>query len=156
MYAGSGPNLSFDGRWRITASVERDRGSVDVPMTVAVRTPPQFASIDRIPGQAPMYTVEVKGMGHIRFSPDPERPGPTTLRVTCFNGIFEERSIDAIVVTVGDGHGPARQVPVRRLDRSRFVADVDLKPGLNRIAGVARTVDGGRMRAVIDIDVPDR
>jgi copper transport protein len=155
-YAGSGPNLVFDGRWRITALVERDRGSAEVPMAVEVRTLPQLVSIERDPGQAPMYTVEVKQMGHMRFSPDPERPGPSKLRVTCFNGIFEDRVIDGIVVTAGDGHGAVRQLPVRRLDRSRFVADVDLQPGLNRIAAVARTVDGGRMRAVIDIAVPPR
>jgi copper transport protein len=155
-YVGSGVNLSFDGRWLVTALVERDRDSVEVPMTVDVRTPTQSRTVERSLGQAPMYTVEVRGMGFIRFSPDPERPGPSKLAVTCFNGIFEDRPIDGLMVTVAAGSAPPRQVPVRRLDRSRFVADVDFRAGLNRIAAVARTVDGGRMRAVVDIDVTGR
>jgi copper transport protein len=155
-YIGSGANLAFDGRWQVTALIERDRDSVEVPMAVDVRTPTQPRTVERTPGEAPKYTVEVRGMGFVRFSPDPERPGPSALTVTCFNGIFEDRPIDGIVVTVAAGSGAPRQAPVRRLDRSRFVADVNLQPGLNRIAGVARTADGGRMRAVLDIDVPGR
>lgn len=155
-YTGSGANLAFDGRWQVTALIERDRDSVEVPMPVDVRTPTQFLSIERDSGQPPMYTVSVKGLGHIRFSPDPERPGPSKLRVTCFNGIFEDLSIEGIVVTAASGHGAARQLSVRRVDRSRFVADVELQPGRNRLAAVARIVDGSRMRASLDIDVPSR
>lgn len=155
-YIGSGANLTFDGRWRVTASIERDGDSVEVPLAVEVRTPPQFVSIERNPGLPPMYTVEVRGLGHIRFSPDPERVGPSLLRVTCFNGIFEDRLIDDIVVTGGDGDGGVKQLPVRRVDGSRFIVDMALRPGRNPLAAVARTVDGSRMRASVEIDVPAR
>ena len=155
-YIGSGANLTFDGRWRVTVLIERDGDSVEVPLAVEVRTPPQFLSIERNPGRAPMYTVEVRGLGHIRFSPDPERAGPSLLRVTCFNGIFEDRLIDEIVVTAGDGEGDVKQLSVRRVDDSQFIADVALRPGRNRLAAVAWTIDGSRMRASVEIDVPAR
>jgi copper transport protein len=37
-YVGSGANLSFDGRWRITALIEHDRDSREVPMNIEVRS----------------------------------------------------------------------------------------------------------------------
>ncbi len=108
------------------------------------------------PGQAPTYTVEVRDVGHIRFAPDPERAGPSKVYVTCFNVIYEDPFIDEILVTSAAGHGPMREVPVRRLDRSRFVADVELQPGLNRLAAVGRSANGTRLRAVVDLTVPGK
>jgi hypothetical protein len=155
-YIGSGANLSFDGRWRVTVRVERAGNSVEVPIDVETRSLPQFVSVLRVPGHAPEYTIEVKGVGHVRISPDPERAGRSTLHVTCFNPIYEFQAVDTLIVTAGARRAPARQLPVRRLDRSSFLADVDLQPGPNRIAVVARTDYGARLRAVIEIEVPRR
>jgi len=69
---------------------------------------------------------------------------------------LEERDIEEIVVTAAAGDGPTRQRPVRRLDRGRFVADVELEAGRNRIAAIARAIDGTRLRAAVDLDVPAR
>jgi hypothetical protein len=35
-FIGSGSNLAFNGQWRITALIERERYSVEVPMDVSV------------------------------------------------------------------------------------------------------------------------
>jgi hypothetical protein len=153
-YVGSGANLAFDGRWHVTVLIERAEDALEVPLEVETRSLPQFVSIEQSPGQAPMYTVQVTGAGHVRISPDPERAGPSKVSVTCFDGIYEDRPIDAIVVTAAAGAGPMRQLPVRRMDRSRFTADVDLQPGPNRIAVVARGTDGTRMRAAVEFVVP--
>jgi hypothetical protein len=47
-----------------------------------------------------------------------------------------------------------RPVPLRRIDRHRFAADVVLAAGLNRVAAVARTANGGRLRALVDLRIP--
>ena len=155
-YIGSGANLSFDGRWRVTVRVERAGNSVEVPIDVETRSLPQFVSILRVPGHAPEYTIQVKGVGHVRISADPERAGRSTLHVSCVNPIYEAQAVDTLIVTAGAERSPTRQLPVRPLDRSRFLADVDLQPGPNRIAVVARTNYGARLRAVIEIEVPRR
>jgi hypothetical protein len=155
-YIGSGANLSFDGRWRVTVRVERAGSSVEVPIDVETRSLPQFVSILRVPGHAPEYTVQVTGVGHVRISADPERAGRSTLHVSCVNPIYEAQAVDTLIVTAGAGQGPSRQLSVRALDRSRFLADVDLQPGRNRIAVVARTNYGTRLRAAIEIEVPRR
>ena len=153
-YAGSGPNLAFDGRWLVTARIELASESVDVPLEIESRAPKPFTTTFRVPGQDPEYTVEVRGIGHIRFTPHPERAGRSEVFVTFFTGIFESFAVEQVVVTVASGEGAARQVRVRRLERHRFVADVDLARGRNRIAAVGRAADGTRLRAAVDINLP--
>jgi copper transport protein len=153
-FGGSGANLAFAGRWRVTALVETATSSVDVPLEIEAKSPPQFVSIRRTPGDAPLYTVELRGLGHVRFSPDPERAGPATIHITCFTTIYEPLPVDDMVVTAGAGAGPMRPVPARRIDRHRFAADVVLAAGLNRVAAVARTANGGRLRALVELPVP--
>ena len=152
-WQGSGPNLAFDGRWRITARIERERDSVEVPLDVEARTAPQFVSVERIPGQAPKFTVEVRTEGYVRFSPDSERPGPRAVSITCYDVVGDERPIEQMVVTLATPDGHVRTPPIRRLQPGRFVVDAVLNEGRNTLAAVARTSDGVRLRAVVALDV---
>ena len=152
-YVGSGPNMTFDGRWRVKVLIERAGDSTEVPLEVETRTMPRWVSIQRLPGQAPTYTVEMTNQGVTEFSPDPERAGLSKMYVRCFDFIGDPRAIDSMIVTAATA-GPAHQLRVRRLDRHRFVADIELQPGPNTIAAVARTSDGTRLRARVVIDVP--
>lgn len=154
-WEGSGANVAFDGRWRVTVVIERAGDSVEVPLELETRTAPQFVSVERVPGRATNYTVEVGTEGYVRFSPDPERVGPSKVTVTCFDVIGDERRIEQVVVTAA-GRGPLRQQTWRRLSQGQFVADVELQPGRNTIGAVARALDGSRMRASVEIDVPGR
>jgi hypothetical protein len=76
--------------------------------------------------------------------------------VTCFDMFGEQRQIEQMVVTAAAGGDPARQEPVQRLDRGQFTADLELRPGRNRLAAVARASDGTRLRAALDLDLPGR
>jgi copper transport protein len=153
-FVGSGANLAFDGRWRLTALIERAGNSVEVPMEVETRSPQQFLAVARPPGQPRTYRIQVEGAGHIWISPDPERPGRSTVTITCFDLVQDLQSVQNIVVTAGAGSGPAREQVVRRVNPSTFVTDIDLQPGLNRIAVVARAPNGTRLRGVLDLEVP--
>jgi copper transport protein len=155
-YVGSGANLAFDGRWRVSALIERAGGSVEVPLELETRPIEQFVSIARFPGRAPMYTVEVKRAGHVRISPVPEREGDSMMYVTCYNILHDERPVASISVTTEAEDGSPRQLTVRRLSASRFVADARLVPGRNRIVIVAKTPEGSRMRAALDLEVPSQ
>jgi hypothetical protein len=153
-YVGSGANLRFDGRWRVTAHVDRTGGSVDVPLELELPTTQQTPTVLRIPGKDPVYTVAVEGQGAVLVSPHPERAGRSRVYVTCVDLVTEEVPIDRLVVTLAVGHEPARQQPVRRLGRGRFVADVELAEGANTIAVIARRADDVRLRVMVDLDVP--
>jgi hypothetical protein len=88
----------------------------------------------------------------VEFAPDPERAGPSTLSVSCFDFIGDPKPIASMVITAAAGREPARQLPVQRLGVNRFAAAVALAPGPNRVAAVARTTDGARVRAVVTIN----
>ena len=60
-YVGSGANLAFDGRWGVTVQIEREGGTVEVPLELETRGPPQFVSVERAPGEPPEYTIQVEG-----------------------------------------------------------------------------------------------
>ncbi len=152
LYAGGGAHLSFAGRWRIGVLVERRGNSVEVPLEVETREPPQLVSVLSVPGELPVYTVEVSKIGFVQFALDSDRPGPASLRIACLNIIPETLPIDHIVVTTGTK--TVRQWPVTRQDRNYFVAKLDLQPGQNRLAVVARSELGTRMRAVLVLDIP--
>ena len=153
-YAGSGSHLAFDGRWRVTTVIERGGGSVTIPLELEARSPPRFVAAFRPPGRPPSYTVDVGQEGFIRVSPHPERAGRSRLFVTFYNLLQNERSVDWVAVTAGNDDDPVRRLAVRRLSPSRFVADVVLAEGRNRIAVVERPSEGSRVRATFDLDVP--
>jgi len=153
-YTGSGANLAFDGRWRVTVLIERTSGSTQVPLELEVGSTLQFVSIERIPGQAPKYTVALATGDSLRISPDPERAGRSKIYVTCFNRFSDAREIEHLVVTIAAGDGSARPQAVQRLNGSRFVVDVDLQPGKNKVMAIAKTSDGTRLRAAVTLSVP--
>jgi hypothetical protein len=152
-WAGSGPNLRFDGRWRVTVLVERASDSVAVPLELDVPAPAPQLSAVLVPGRPPVYDLFVY-YGSIRISPHPLAAGPSDVYVTAFNNIDLPQYVDGIVVTGAAGDGPVEQQPVRRLSRSRFVARVDLQPGPYTFNVVARTPEGNRLAAGITVDVP--
>jgi len=150
-FVGSGPNLSFDGRWRVHVLIERGDGSVEVPLEIETRRAEQPVSIMRIPGQPPTYTVEVRRAGLVRISPVPERVGESKLIVTCYSVLQDEVDVDWVTVATETDDGVHRQLRVQRLSRSSFTATATLAHGLNRITIVARTVAGVRMRATAEL-----
>jgi copper transport protein len=153
-YVGSGANLSMDGRWRITAAIQRDSNSVEVPLDIGVRGPIQQVERWPLPGGLVRYTIEIRNAGVLRFEVDPRRAGRTRLVISCLDFILDERRVSRMVVTLANAHGPARELPLTPLGLSRFASDVDLARGANVVTAVARTADGIRMRGVITVEVP--
>jgi copper transport protein len=153
-YAGSGPNLEFDGRWGVAVLIERARDAVEVPLTLDVRGPTHFVSTLRVPGRAPDYTMELQGLGYVRIRPDPERAGPSKLTVYVLDVFEAQTPVRQIVLTTKAGDGPARQHPLRRLGPGLFEGDVALEKGPYEVAVVAKTSFGLRLRAPFELDIP--
>ena len=151
-FVGSGANVVFDGRWRVTVVIDRAGGVVQVPLELDAQGPTQFISVERVPGQAPKYTVQVGDQGFIRVSPHPEHAGPSELYVTCYDVFGDVSTVRYLVLTTATGTTPPRQQPVRRLG-ARFIASVELQKGKNTIAVVATTTDHRRLRAVVELDL---
>jgi copper transport protein len=152
-YVGLGNNLAFEGRWKVDVLIERGATSVVVPLALETQSPPLFVSITRIPGQAPEYAVQMADENNVIFSPNPERPGPSQLRIVYADIISDERNIARIVVTATDEAGAVQELSVQRVSGGRFVADITLVAGRTRITAIARTPDGSRLWAAFELNV---
>ncbi len=158
-YSGSGSNLRFDGRWRVTVSVRRSTSTATVPLELYVPGPKQFVSARRVPGQDPFYSAQLGHFGdtgYIYLEPHPERPGLSRIVVTCLDPIESEVRVGSFVLTGRPAHGPTRQEPVRRIGPGKFVATVELVPGPFTVTVVAHPIGGQRQRAVFRLPVPAR
>jgi putative copper export protein len=155
-FEASGANLAFDGRWNVDVLIERRGETVAVPLELQARGPAQFVSVLRAPGRPAEYTRQVPGQGFLRLSARREQAGPSKLHVTAFTVLETEAHVDQLVLTLTAGRGPARRQTVRRRSAGRYVSDVDLRPGVNTVAVIARTRDGSRMRSTFELDVTAR
>lgn len=151
-FMGSGANVAFPGRWRINMLIERGNGSVEVPLDLEARGRPPRVSISRRPDRPARYTAQVGTIGFIRIEVDSEHPGPSAMRITTYNVIYEPLPIDHIIVTAGQG-AAARELTVTRQDRDRFSTSANFHTGTNRITVVARDDAGQRLHADFFIDV---
>ena len=155
-YVGTGANLTFDGRWRVTVLIERSNGAVEVPLDVNVKGRSEPVIVSRMPGQPITYTVVVRGLATLQFSPAAERPGATQLSVACYDFIWDERQVTQMVMTLAREGETPRQLPLKRAGAGRFVAAVDFLPGRYTVSAVARTADGMRVRAATEIVIASR
>jgi len=152
-YSALGNNLAFDGRWQIDTQVERATSTVTVPLQIETRRPPQFVSVTRVPGENVFYSVQIADETLVNFAPNPERAGRSSIEVSFADVISDERAIDRLVLTIESGANGARQQSVRRVSVGRFVADVELTAGRNRVTAIAHTPDGTRLWAQFELTV---
>jgi copper transport protein len=157
-YVGSGPNMTFDGRWAVRVLIARSGGGTLVPLELDPVGPSQRVTIERIAGEAPTYTKLVGPAGFVRISPHPERAGASQLFVTFYDtSTGDSEDVRRVVVTIAARNGDVLQQSVRQVGLGSYVSDVQLAPGSNQIAVVAhRRADGMRLRSVFDLTVPGR
>jgi putative copper export protein len=154
-YTAVGTNLRFDGRWGVLAIVRHGRGAVGVPLELTTATPVQPLSVQRIPGQAPVYSKLVGQLSVISISPAPERAGPSTVAIGAYTAsLGDELPVSGIVVTAAAGDGPTHQQPVTRTGKGTFAAHLTLAAGRDQIAVIAHLRGVGRLRSVFELTVP--
>jgi copper transport protein len=153
-YVRSASNLKFDGRWEVDVLARRGAEPIRVALHLDVPGPKHFVSVEHIPGKPPKYTMQIGSVGYIRIVPQPERPGPSTVLVTCYTAFGGISKVDGLVVTLASSDGGAVPQPVRRLGAGRFDADVDFASGPAALAVVAHTADGTRLRGGFHLDIP--
>ncbi|MDQ4131684.1 MAG: copper resistance protein CopC, partial [Actinomycetota bacterium] len=152
-WTASGPNLAVDGRWQVTVLARRGAESIVVPLAVEVRGPPQFLSVQALAGEPVKYTVELATGGYARIWADPERAGPSVIHAAFFDRNGDLRPAERVVVTTAPAGQESRQHGTSPAGLGEFTAGVTLPAGRTTVAVVARTPDGTRMRASVDLDV---
>jgi copper transport protein len=153
-YTGTGANLAFDGRWQVTAVIQRGADSVSVPLQLDVAGPAIQVLPRREASGKPFHVAIVPYAGLFRIDLDPEHAGPSTLTVSCYDPrIFEPRPIDSLVVTHEASGAPVQPLSLRRLNQFQFASDIVLSAGANRIVAITHGADGSRTRTAFDITI---
>ena len=127
-FEGRGSNLSIEGRWQVVVTVERGVNSVEIPLTVALRTPPPVVETIREPGLPTLYIVKLPAAS-IQIYLDPERPGPTSVHVTFLDPAGNELPVSALAVTAASPRSGPTALKVIRFGAGHFAAEGTLPSG---------------------------
>src|SRR5438876_3353490 len=117
-----GSNLSIEGRWQVVVTVERGVNSVEISLTVALRTPAPVVEAIREPGLPTLYIVKLPAAS-IQIYLDPERPGPTSVHVTFLDPAGNELPVSALAVTAASPRSGPTALKVIRFGAGHFAAE---------------------------------
>ena len=128
-FAGSGPQLSIDGIWTVTATVAVQGGAVQIPLLVPTVIPQQ--QVDRLvtEGLPTIYVVNVGAAGTAQVYLDPGRGGPDQLHVTLFDAAGNERPAEDFTVATFTRDGLGQLLAPRLLEPGHVVASIEAVPG---------------------------
>jgi copper transport protein len=146
-YQGQGANMSLEGPWLVTAVIERQSASVEVPLAITVRGRFQPVQTIKTPGQPTLYNIDLSGGRLLDAYLDPGKPGPNELHLTFIAGQSELPIPRPATVTMARSGEPPIVLPVRRFGPGHFIADAQVGPGDWHIEVTAGTATGETLRA---------
>ncbi len=153
-FRGSGANLSFDGPWNVTMTVEQAATSTSVPLMVNVPSPPLTVRTIEAPGQPTLYSIDLPGRRVLNMYLDPGRPGFNEVHETFIGADGNELPVPQIaVITAARPGGAPQRLPVRRFGPGHFIGDAALAAGDWEIAVTATARDGSglQVRVVVHL-----
>jgi len=154
-FSASGPNLSLNGPWSVTALVERGVQSADVTLQLTTRSTPPHVDVTKTAGLPTIYTIHLDNGRTAQVYLDPDKPGADEFHITFFDAQGAELPVvSATIVQTPPGGQPAALDP-RELEPGHFVADANIPSGTSRfdIAGVTQ---GGEHLVTFVSIVPGR
>ena len=147
-YEGRGANLSFDGPWNVTMTIQQAATSTSVPLIVNVPSPPLVVRTIEAPGQPTLYSISLPAGRVLNMYLDPGRPGFNEVHETFIGANGNELPVPRLaVITAGRPGSVPRRLPVRRFGPGHFIGDATLPAGDWEIAVAATARDGSGLQA---------
>jgi copper transport protein len=151
-YQAQGPNVSLEGKWNIVVVVERGVNSVEVPLVIAVPSPPQPVRTIRAPGQPTLYSIDLPGGRVLDAYLDPGRAGLNEIHATYIDAAGRELPVPRLATMTVSRPGAAPiSLPVRRFGPGHFIGDATLGSGEWQIEMVATSSDGEVLRTRLTV-----
>jgi copper transport protein len=146
-WTATGSNLALGTSWQVTALVNRGTASVEIPVTVTPRTPPQ--TLTTTPGSNGLPTLYDLALpvGKLQIYIDPETAGRVEFHATYFDATGN--GLDATVSSIRES---GRTLPVRQLGPGHYVADATVTRGANSF-DIAAVSGCQQLTSHIDITV---
>jgi copper transport protein len=154
-FSGSGPNLSIDGIWQLTATVAPAAGTaVEVPLLVATVVPAEPVQELVSAGLPTLYTVQLGTQGSAQLYLDPGGPGQNQLHVTFFDPTGSELPTKLATIAVFPATGDAAVLPPRLLEPGHFVTTIETTAGALAVDVVSPLpADTGHLHVHVTIEV---
>ncbi len=155
-FTGSGPNLSIDGIWNVTATVSAPGGAVEVPLVVATTIPPQPVDVLVTEGLPTIYTIQLGETGSAQVYLDPGGPGPNELHVTYFDAQAGDLAVVDPTIAVFPPDGEGEILTARPLDVGHSVASMDAVAGplgVDVVGVLPDAAGGGHVHMHVTIEV---
>ena len=159
VFSASGPNLSIDGTWSVTALVVNGLASVEVPLSVTTRCAPVAAgpassvSINAAPGLPTLYTASLTSGRTVQVYLDPGTAGPNELHVTFFDQAGTELAVQQVTEQIGPSGCALAPLAPRQLEPGHFVADTTLPAGSYTVSMAGPAPNGDPLAARFDVTV---
>jgi hypothetical protein len=147
VWSARGTNLSIDGRWDVTLTIQGATGGVQVTMHVQPRLPPEHITVSSVPGQPTLYTIALADGGTVQTYVDPATAGVANIHFTFFQASGNELPIGNATATATPPDGVTAPLPLRRFDPGHLVGTTTLTAGRWRFAIQATTRDGRTVNA---------
>jgi copper transport protein len=146
-WTATGSNLALGTGWQVTALVDRGTASVEIPVTVTPRTPPQ--TLTTTPGSNGLPTLYSLALpvGQLQIYIDPETAGRVEFHATYFDATGN--GLDATVSSIRES---GRSLPLRQLGPGHYVADATVTKGTNSF-DIAAVSGCQQLTSHIDITV---
>ena len=152
-FNATGGNLSLNGLWNVTATLSGPQGSVEVPLVVATRIPPQRVDVSASPGTPTIYIIHLPDGGTVQVYLDPGTIGPNELHMTFFDKAGNEMPIPSATVALTPASGAPSIVAPRILEPGHFVTDVPLVAGTLTVDVIGQPPGGNPEQAHVSIEI---
>ena len=155
-FTATGPNLSIDGIWQLTATVTTGGSAVDVPLLAATIVPPQAVQSLVSAGLPTIYTIQLGGGRTAQVYLDPGGPGQNEFHVTFFDPTGAELPTTAATIAAFPEGGGAAILAPKMLEPGHFVAAIDAVAGqltVDVISPVPAASGGGNLHVQVTIEV---
>jgi copper transport protein len=140
-FSASGPNLSLNGPWSVTALVERGVQSADVTLQLTTNSTPPQVDIIRTAGLPTVYTIHLTNGRTAQVYLDPGKPGANEFHITFFDAQGNELPVVSATIVQTPPKGQPVALDLTELEPGHFVANVNAPSGASRfdIAGVTQS-----------------
>jgi copper transport protein len=146
-WVGQGTQLSIQGTWTVTATVQTATRGVQIPLTLTTAAPPEQVTVARQAGEPDIYTITLPGGDQLQAYNDPGAPGANQLHLTAFDTTGKELPLASVTMTAISPQGTPQSLDPTRFSAGHFVATVNLTAGSWRFELGATTSQGSSLLA---------
>lgn len=128
-FSARGGNLSLDGIWNVTATLDGPDGSVEVPLVVATQVAVQPVDVSAAPGTPTIYTVHLPDHSSVQVYVDPGVAGSNALHVTFFDPDGNELPVPTATIALTPAGAAGSVLAPRLLEPGHFTAEMTARSG---------------------------